>query len=73
MIGTVNRPRAHLAVELEVGADPIQGSLRTHDGTEARFAGWLELVRLLETAAEGADEGDAEREVETTTEERPDA
>jgi hypothetical protein len=57
-----------LVLELELGSVPIAGQLRNADGIASRFAGWLELARLLDDASAG--EGPASR-APVTTRERP--
>lgn len=52
-------------VELETGADPIQGSIDHSDGRSQPFWGWLELIDALRRAAADELETDVER---TTTE-----
>jgi hypothetical protein len=42
-----------ISLEVEPGADPVQGSLRVQDGTRQRFWGWLQLSALLNAAAAG--------------------
>jgi hypothetical protein len=42
---------AHVSIELDVGAAPIQGSLRVGREAARRFEGWIELASLIEAAA----------------------
>jgi hypothetical protein len=39
-----------LAIELERGAEPIEGRLTAPDGHEVPFRGWLLLTTLIESA-----------------------
>lgn len=50
-----------VALELRIGRRPIQGRLRTAEGTWQAFRGWLELTALLESA-----QGDEPRTDDTT-------
>jgi hypothetical protein len=45
-----------VAIELELGVEPIAGSLRVDAGASTRFRGWLELTSLLQEAAAGPTE-----------------
>ena len=46
------RPKtSRLTVDLELGADPIRGSIAHSDGQVHQFWGWLELIEALERAA----------------------
>ena len=40
-----------LELELELGTDPICGSLHPEHGEPRRFCGWLELASALEASA----------------------
>lgn len=44
-------PNPRLTVELELGADPIRGSIEQADGRRQRFWGWLELIEALSRVA----------------------
>jgi hypothetical protein len=49
----------HVRVELdvEVGSDPIRGSLRTWPDAPARhFQGWIELASVLDALVNAADD-----------------
>ena len=43
-----------LELELELGTEPICGSLRPERGEPRRFCGWLELASALEALAHPA-------------------
>lgn len=50
------RPESiRINLEVESGAEPIQGSLRVQDEAPQPFRGWLQLSALLTGAAGGAD------------------
>jgi hypothetical protein len=40
-----------ITLELEVGADPIRGSIEHADGSRQPFWGWLELIEELRRVA----------------------
>jgi hypothetical protein len=46
------QPELHdrFTLDLELGSEPIAGSLTDERGTSTRFNGWLALARLLERA-----------------------
>jgi hypothetical protein len=35
---------------IEVGSDPISGSVRVNEGVPQQFSGWIELVAAIESA-----------------------
>jgi hypothetical protein len=45
-------PEIHdrFSLDLELGAEPIAGSLTDEQGNSTAFSGWLALARLLERA-----------------------
>jgi hypothetical protein len=43
-----------LALELDLGTEPIAGRLRLPDGSSRGFVGWLELTQALEDAIKSA-------------------
>lgn len=43
--------QAHVTLDLDLGAMPIQGSIE-RDGDARRFEGWIELASLIEAAAQ---------------------
>jgi hypothetical protein len=45
------RGRALVELELEIGADPIEGVIRDPAGSESSFRGWLDLIAALERAS----------------------
>lgn len=47
-------PNPRVTVELELGADPIRGSIEQVDGRRQRFWGWLELIEALRRLAADA-------------------
>jgi hypothetical protein len=47
-------PNPRVTVELELGADPIRGSIEQVDGQRQRFWGWLELIEALRRLAADA-------------------
>jgi hypothetical protein len=46
----MTKERITFCLDLDVGTDPIAGSVRTMAGDEHAFIGWLELVNALERA-----------------------
>jgi hypothetical protein len=42
-----DRAMPNITLELEPGADPIQGRIGCPDGTNQPFWGWLELIEVL--------------------------
>lgn len=47
---TVETGTAHLRLAIDVDSDPISGSVCNGTGYATRFAGWIELVSVIETA-----------------------
>ena len=47
----VSSPR--ITLELDVGADPIRGTIEHGDGSRLPFWGWLELMEALRRVAAG--------------------
>jgi hypothetical protein len=43
------RATATVVLELNLGAEPMSGSLTEADGPARNFEGWLELVSMLES------------------------
>jgi hypothetical protein len=41
---------AHVAIEVDLSAQPIEGSLRADDGIVREFTGYMQLVTVLEAA-----------------------
>jgi hypothetical protein len=63
----------NITLELEPGADPIQGRIGRPDGTNEPFWGWLELIEVLgRLAAEptGVPAGEQEGRSAVNAEER---
>lgn len=44
-------PTVHVSLELQIGAEPIQGELTVAGGLIRPFAGWLELIEALDSLA----------------------
>lgn len=40
--------RVHVAVQIDVGSDPLSGVLSADGGPEHEFSGWLDLAAALE-------------------------
>jgi hypothetical protein len=49
-----SEPNPRLTIELEAGAEPIQGSIEQAGGERQRFWGWLELIEALRRIAADA-------------------
>jgi hypothetical protein len=47
------RPPITLALEIQPGSEPLEGKLRTPDGSERRFTGMLGLLAAIESASGG--------------------
>jgi hypothetical protein len=47
-------PNPRLTIELELGAEPIRGSIDQANGQQQRFWGWLELIEALRRLATDA-------------------
>lgn len=60
---SMDRPPIRINLEVQPGADPIQGSFRVHDDAPQPFWGWLQLSSLLLGAVDGPTEptGGADR------------
>jgi hypothetical protein len=43
-------PAVEIQVRMEPGDGPVRGRVRCPPGMERQFAGWIELMRLLEAA-----------------------
>lgn len=58
IVGVTGRD-ATMQLSVEIGSDPISGSLSVDDGAPQQFCGWIELVAAIEslrhTASMGAD------------------
>jgi hypothetical protein len=51
----VNERATHLKLAVDVGSDPITGSVTVGEGAPSSFCGWIELVATIESARhEGA-------------------
>lgn len=51
------REPARLSLELDPGSWPLEGSVTPVGGAPIRFAGWMELMSILEAALEGRLDG----------------
>lgn len=49
-ISCVTERAAHLKLAVEVGSDPITGSVTVDSGDPQGFCGWIELVSAIEAA-----------------------
>ena len=45
-----SRQQLHITLDLEGGADPLQGTLQTDDHPVRTFWGWLQLIQTIEDA-----------------------
>jgi hypothetical protein len=50
MLTQVSSPTADLHLTIEIGSDPICGSVGRHGDLPSRFSGWIELVAVIESA-----------------------
>jgi hypothetical protein len=50
MLERVDLDRAELHLSIELGSDPICGSVAERDGEARMFSGWIELVAAIEDA-----------------------
>jgi hypothetical protein len=48
---------AQMQLSIEVGSDPIAGSLSVGDGAPQQFCGWIELVAAIESVRHAAPGG----------------
>jgi hypothetical protein len=53
----VTERAAHLKLAVDVGSDPITGSLAVESGDPRNFCGWIELVAAIEAARYNGDGG----------------
>jgi hypothetical protein len=44
----VTERAAHLKLAVDIGSDPITGSIMVGDGVPTSFCGWIELVAAIE-------------------------
>lgn len=57
MMLVVIRRAAEMQLSIEIGSEPISGSVSMGDGAAHEFCGWIELVATIESAR-GTDESD---------------
>jgi hypothetical protein len=55
----VTERAATLKLAVDVGSDPITGSLTTESGKPTFFSGWIELVAAIEAARDAGGVADA--------------
>lgn len=60
IIAAVSRRAAEMQLSIEVGSDPIAGSVSVDAGAPERFRGWIELVAAIESARHTASGGGEE-------------
>lgn len=51
--------RRQITLELDLGSEPITGSLQGEDGTIVPFAGWLQLAAAIERCTSEPGEGNS--------------
>lgn len=61
IIGGVTGQAANVRLSIEIGSDPISGSLSVDAGATQEFCGWIELVAAIESVRHSASEGLDER------------
>jgi hypothetical protein len=49
-VAAIEPGHAHLSLDFDLGAAPIQGSIHTDVGETWRFEGWTELAYLIDQA-----------------------
>jgi hypothetical protein len=58
MIDVTHRA-AQMQLSIEIGSEPISGSVSVSGGNSQQFCGWIELVETIETARHtGSSRGD---------------
>jgi hypothetical protein len=61
IISAMSRRAAQMKLSIEIGSEPISGSVSVSGGNSQQFCGWIELVETIELAREtgssGGDEG----------------
>lgn len=50
---------AHLKLAIDIGSDPITGSIAVAEGHPTNFCGWIELVAVIESARHDGGVADA--------------
>jgi hypothetical protein len=57
----VTHRAAQMQLSIEIGSEPIRGSVSVGGGSAEQFCGWIELVETIESArhagSSGGDEG----------------
>lgn len=53
--GLVTQRETHLKLAVDVGSDPITGSVAVGAGTPTSFCGWIELVAAIEGVRRDSD------------------
>lgn len=66
----MTRRAAEMQLSIDIGSEPISGSVSMGDGAAREFCGWIELVATIESARE-SDPGDQNSGVVPWGEERP--
>jgi hypothetical protein len=51
----VTKRAKHLKLAVDVGSDPITGSMAVGPGAPTRFCGWIELVAAIEAVRHDGD------------------
>jgi hypothetical protein len=46
----VTRRAAEMRLSIEIGSEPIAGSIAAENGVPQKFSGWIELVAAIESA-----------------------
>jgi hypothetical protein len=66
----MTRRATEMQLSIDIGSEPISGSVAMGDGAAREFCGWIELVATIESARE-ADSGGQNSGVGPWGEERP--
>jgi hypothetical protein len=54
----MTRRAAEMQLSIDIGSEPISGSVSMGDGATQEFSGWIELVATIESARGNESEGD---------------
>jgi hypothetical protein len=57
----VTRRAAKMQLSIEIGSEPISGSVSVGGGSAQEFCGWIELVATIESARHAGASGGNER------------